>query len=211
MSANKRISGDYNIETISGNVAITSDVIISGNLTVSGAQTEVTSTNTNITDRVITLNDGETGAGVTGVRSGIEVDRGTSTNARFVYDEATDAWQLDNGSGSLVPVVQSVTGLTEVVDDTSPQLGGDLDVNSQSIVSTSDGNITLAPNGTGVTVINSAITLSEESDPTGAANVTKLYAKEASSGGTGLFTVTDTVGPEELVSKSKAIVFGIIF
>jgi len=211
MSANKRISGDYNIETISGNVTVTSDVIISGNLTVSGAQTEVTSTNTNITDRVITLNDGESGAGVTGVTSGIEVDRGTSTNARFVYDEVTDSWKLDNGSGSLVPVVQSVTGLTEVVDDTSPQLGGDLDVNSQSIVSTSDGNITLAPNGTGVTVINSAITLSEESDPTGAADVTKLYAKEASSGGTGLFTVTDTVGPEELVSKSKAIVFGIIF
>lgn len=203
MSTTKRINGDYKV--------IADNMTITGNLTVSGTQTTVNSVDTAINDRVIILNDGESSAGISGGTSGIEVDRGTSTNAQLVYDEASDAWKVDQGSGSLVPIVQSVTGLTEVVDDTSPQLGGSLDVNSQSIVSTSDGNITLAPNGTGVTVINSAITLSEESDPTGAANVTKVYAKEASSGGTGLFTVTDTVGPEELVSKTKAIVFGIIF
>ena len=203
MSTTKRINGDYKV--------IADNMTITGNLTVSGTQTTVNSVDTAINDRVIILNDGESSAGISGGTSGIEVDRGTSTNAQLVYDEAADAWKVDQGSGSLVPIVQSVTGLTEVVDDTSPQLGGSLDVNSQSIVSTSDGNITLAPNGTGVTVINSAITLSEESDPTGAANVTKVYAKEASSGGTGLFTVTDTVGPEELVSKTKAIVFGIIF
>ena len=203
MSTTKRINGDYKV--------IADNMTITGNLTVSGTQTTVNSVDTAINDRVIILNDGESSAGISGGTSGIEVDRGTSTNAQLVYDETADAWKVDQGSGSLVPIVQSVTGLTEVVDDTSPQLGGSLDVNSQSIVSTSDGNITLAPNGTGVTVINSAITLSEESDPTGAANVTKVYAKEASSGGTGLFTVTDTVGPEELVSKTKAIVFGIIF
>jgi hypothetical protein len=39
--------------------------------------------------------------------------------------------------------------LSEIVQDTSPQLGGNLDVNGNSIVSTSNGNITLAPNGTG--------------------------------------------------------------
>jgi phage baseplate assembly protein gpV len=208
MSANKRISGDYNIETISGNVAITSDVIISGNLTVSGAQTEVTSTNTNITDRVITLNDGELGAGVTGVRSGIEVDRGTSTNARFVYDEATDAWQLDDGSGSLVPVVQSVTGLTEVVDDTSPQLGGDLDVNGNKIGQASADVTILAEevnlDADAVRILNNPGTPSSE------AGYNKLYAATPASGGTGLF-VTNSTATEELVSKSKAIVFGIIF
>jgi len=42
------------------------------------------------------------------------------------------------------------TGLLgSLIEDTTPQLGGNLDVNGNSIVSTSDGNITLAPNGTG--------------------------------------------------------------
>ena len=45
--------------------------------------------------------------------------------------------------------------LSSVVSDTSPQLGGNLDVNSNSIVSTSNGNIPLAPNGTGEVLIGS--------------------------------------------------------
>ena len=49
---------------------------------------------------------------------------------------------------------QNVTTL-DLVQDTTPQLGGNLDVNGRSIVSVSDGNITLTPNGTGKTVINS--------------------------------------------------------
>ena len=37
----------------------------------------------------------------------------------------------------------------DLVADTTPQLGGDLDVNGQKIVSVSNGNIVLEPNGTG--------------------------------------------------------------
>ena len=37
--------------------------------------------------------------------------------------------------------------------DTSPQLGGDLDMNGQDIVTTSNADIELAPNGTGKTVL----------------------------------------------------------
>ena len=39
--------------------------------------------------------------------------------------------------------------ISDVVSDTTPQLGGDLDINSQKIVSTSNGTIELEPNGTG--------------------------------------------------------------
>jgi hypothetical protein len=39
--------------------------------------------------------------------------------------------------------------LENIVADTTPQLGGNLDVNGNSIVSVSNGNITIAPNGTG--------------------------------------------------------------
>jgi len=42
-----------------------------------------------------------------------------------------------------------VGGFSSLVDDTSPQLGGDLDVNGQDIVSTSNADIDIIPNGTG--------------------------------------------------------------
>ena len=38
---------------------------------------------------------------------------------------------------------------TDIVDDTTPQLGGNLDVNGQDIISVSNGNIELAPDGSG--------------------------------------------------------------
>lgn len=44
----------------------------------------------------------------------------------------------------------SATYLTAVSADTSPQLGGSLDVDGNSIVSTNNGNVTLNPDGTGV-------------------------------------------------------------
>ena len=44
--------------------------------------------------------------------------------------------------------------LENMVEDTSPQLGGNLDVNGQSIVSTSAGNITITPDTTGSIVLD---------------------------------------------------------
>ena len=46
-------------------------------------------------------------------------------------------------------------GIGDVVDDTSPQLGGDLDVNGNEIVSTSNADIGITPNGTGRVIIGS--------------------------------------------------------
>lgn len=39
--------------------------------------------------------------------------------------------------------------IEDIVEDLTPQLGGDLDVNTYKLISTSNGNIELAPNGTG--------------------------------------------------------------
>ena len=58
-----------------------------------------------------------------------------------------------DGSGQLSFATPSA-GLTNVVDDTSPQLGGNLDVQTNSIVSTSNRDINISPNGTGTVVIN---------------------------------------------------------
>ena len=51
---------------------------------------------------------------------------------------------------SVTNLISSAGGLTEVVADTTPQLGGNLDINGNDIVSTSNGNIDILPNGSGV-------------------------------------------------------------
>jgi hypothetical protein len=58
-----------------------------------------------------------------------------------------------DGAGNL-SFTTITSGITDVVNDTTPQLGGSLDVNGQSIVSVSNGNIVLAPNGTGKTKVS---------------------------------------------------------
>ena len=64
---------------------------------------------------------------------------------------------IDTSGGGLKKVARSVvvSGLaagtmSDIVDDTSPQLGGDLDVNGNALVSTSNGNIAITPNGSGL-------------------------------------------------------------
>ena len=59
-----------------------------------------------------------------------------------------------DGSGNLSFVDQSSGGIASVAADTTPQLGGSLDVNGQAIVSASNGNIAITPNGSGKIVLD---------------------------------------------------------
>jgi hypothetical protein len=64
---------------------------------------------------------------------------------------------VDTSGGGLKKIARSaiVSGLatsgaiSNVVEDSTPQLGGDLDMNGQDIVTTSNADLELAPNGTG--------------------------------------------------------------
>jgi hypothetical protein len=60
-----------------------------------------------------------------------------------------------DGSGLLSFTTVSSGGIQSVEDDTAPILGGDLDVSTYSIVSSDDGDITVAPDGEGITKIQS--------------------------------------------------------
>jgi len=75
------------------------------------------------------------------------VNFGAGTKDVFITTPASKMAFL-NASGSLIS--SGGTSLMEVANDTTPQLGGDLDVNGNSIVSTSNGNIAITPNGSGV-------------------------------------------------------------
>jgi len=94
------------------------------------------------------------------------------------------------GNADLV-ITASGGGLANVVEDTSPQLGGGLDVNGQSIVSVSNGNITIAPNGSGniqLTPATGNITLGAVNFPTADGSVNQFITTSGS--GTLSFTST---------------------
>ena len=63
----------------------------------------------------------------------------------------------DDGTNPNILTLAIGTGISDVVDDTTPQLGGDLDVNGNDIVSVSNGAINLIPNGTGVVSIQGSM------------------------------------------------------
>lgn len=78
-------------------------ITITANLHVDGVQTEIATDNVVVSDNIMILNDGEPGAGVGGGTglSGFEIDRGSITNVRFVFDETDDTFKaiLLNGNG----------------------------------------------------------------------------------------------------------------
>jgi hypothetical protein len=130
-----------------------------------------------------------------------------------VFDENDDNWKISYDDGATFPdfVVSSATGLTTVVDDTSPELGGDLDVNGFNIVSTvSNENIEIIPNGTGTLSVQAPIKMLDQSAPTQVAGSTIIYSAAQAGGGSGVYFVDSAVS-DELVSRSKAILYGLIF
>jgi len=56
--------------------------------------------------------------------------------------------------------------LQNVIEDTTPQLGGNLDVNGKTITSASDGDIEIDPNGTGTIILGATLTTSSNGDIT---------------------------------------------
>jgi len=68
---------------------------------------------------------------------------------------------IDTSGGGLKKITRSAvvsglatsSGISNVVEDTSPQLGGNLDMNGADIVTTSNATLDLAPNGTGTVVV----------------------------------------------------------
>jgi len=54
-----------------------------------------------------------------------------------------------NANGTALVFADSAAGLTSIQEDLTPELGGNLNVNGKSITSSSSGDVTIAPDGTG--------------------------------------------------------------
>ena len=108
----------------------------------SGTQTFTTTTTTE--SNIVTLNIQEDGKIVF---EGATSDAFETTLT--VADPTADRTiTLPNSTGTVV-VTSDGTVATDLVSDTTPQLGGNLDINGNDIVSVSNADIDIVPNGTG--------------------------------------------------------------
>ena len=100
--------------TVTNNVSVGGDLSVTGDLTVSGTLTSINTTDTEITDNVLTLNKGETGAGVSLGTSGIEIDRGTEPAVSIVYNDTDDQWTFGTETletGHILPAAHEIYDL----------------------------------------------------------------------------------------------------
>jgi hypothetical protein len=149
-----QVNGDYNIKSAEGGkitfdtgpAASGGQVLITGNLVVEGTQTTVQATDLDVSDNIITLNAGETGAGVTLIYSGIEVDRGSLPSASLLYDETADTWLIANGSAPSLNYDDSNIRLHRIYTNSS----------------TDDGDLVLIGAGTGVVKVIGTINYEEQ-------------------------------------------------
>jgi len=93
------------------------DMVVSGDLTVSGTSTIVNSNTVHIGDNIITLNHDETGT--PSQDAGIEIERGTSTNKTFVWDETNDKWTVGSETFVAGTVEANITSTILTADSAS--------------------------------------------------------------------------------------------
>jgi len=93
---------------VNGLRPIDGDLVVYGNLLVSGTQFISQTETVVINDNMFIINNGETGPGVSAGVAGIEVDRGTQENYRFMFNEHAQTFVV-GVSGSERPVVVRAT------------------------------------------------------------------------------------------------------
>jgi len=135
------------------NILATADVVADMNLL--GTSANVTAMNLLGTSTNVT-NMSTVATNITGVNSFAERYRVASSDPTSSLDEGDLAFNTtDNNlkfyNGTAWTSISP--GIANVVDDSTPQLGGNLDVQTNSIVTTSNRNVLLAPNGTGLVEI----------------------------------------------------------
>jgi|TARA_B100001939_G_scaffold212063_2_gene182454 hypothetical protein len=123
-------SDSFDNKAVSGDITIAS----TGAVTIANSAVETAMVNAN----VIT--------GQTALTTGFD----TTNDFLLIHD--ADAGSLKKIS--LGNISTAAGGLSDIVGDTTPQLGGNLDVNGNSIVSVSNGNISITPNGSGKVILD---------------------------------------------------------
>ena len=128
-------------------ITTTGNITIGGDLTVSGDDITM---GTNTAGNLLVA-DG-TNFNSIAVSSLSEIGTAASDDVFIAIDTSGGGLKKITRS-SIIAGTGSSGDLANVVEDTSPQLGGNLDMNGADIVTTSNATIDLAPNGTGTVVV----------------------------------------------------------
>ena len=146
------------------NTLATSDIVTDLNLLatsdfVSDLNTMATSSNVSNLSTVAgaITNINTTATNISGVNSFAERYRVGSSDPTssldagdLFYNTSSNLLKRYNGSAWIA----IASGLTSIAGDSNPALGGNLDVNGNSIVSVSNGNISITPNGSGKVILD---------------------------------------------------------
>ncbi len=127
-----------------GNVTLSQNLTVSGDLQVDGTTTTVNSNNLSVDDQLIELGNGRTGS-ATG-DSGIVIERGSDANAFIGFDESADKFTVGTGT---------FTGTST----------GDLSITTGTLVANIEGNVTgdLTGNADTATALETARTIAGQS------------------------------------------------
>ena len=150
------VSG-YNSQSIAGGAQTTDLTIVDGNTTGTAQHRMIEFTGTISGNQIVTIPlDVETFYILKNTTSGshtvqFKYASGSGDSVTFAAsDKGTKIVFASANDGTNPDIIEVPLGISNVVEDTTPQLGGDLDMNGQDIVTTSNANIDLNPNGSGV-------------------------------------------------------------
>jgi hypothetical protein len=168
LSANTVLKWDNTNNQLT-NSSITDDgttVTIGGNLTVNGTTTYVNSTTVEIGDNIILLNRDE--VGTPSQNSGFEVERGTSANVSFIWNETSDYFSTVDQPfhiGSIADIVAADASQVLISDSGVIKKADASDILDLIVIATesgnaspSTGNFTIAA-GEGINTVGSGSTI----------------------------------------------------
>jgi hypothetical protein len=205
MATHKRVDGTYYINTVNSidNVEITTHTVkVFGNLDVQGNITYIDTTELEVTDPFITLAANNTGAYS---NVGILAQKASAPNtyASLRWNTNSGTWQISSDNSTFVDIASGNTSTTPGGVNTDIQFNnaGGFGGNVNYSFDVANARVTLQ----GHQVFGNIATA-----PAAVANSVAVFHNAEGSGGTGLYVKSPSV-EDELVSKSKAIVFAIIF
>ena len=200
MSTYKSVNDDYTITCADGLGLFTvnaANIRFNGNVTQSGSNTVVYD--------FITVAANNTGA----VRQmGMLGQTSPSTFAGLQFNSETGTWQI---SPNVTSLGYPITPYADIASAAASSPGG----NSTAIQFNQNGTFGGSDNflfdyGNSYIYANASQYIGYQATPPTLANSVAIYSNTAGSGGTGLYFNSNQAN-DELVSKSKAIVFAIIF
>ena len=201
---------------LAGKAIFSGDVVVTGDLTVTGDDITM---GTNTAGNLL-IADG-TNFNSVAVSSLTEISTAASGDLLLAVDASGGGLKKITRS-AVIAGTGSSGDLANIVEDTSPQLGGNLDMNGADIVTTSNATIDLAPNGTGTVVVrgntnSGAIVFNCESNSHGqkviaqphSASVTNTLLLPASGNSTLMSLIsTDTLTNKTLTAASNTVGLG---